>query len=591
MLLTLFLTCFVSLAAATVLLLAFGDRLRVANRFLGLAVGVVLAVGAGEAAARLWRLDPMPVLAAEALLVVVAALVVAARPLWNPVGQVFLASFAAAALAYLAFAADVTFAGGLSPAGVAASALLLVLEASALLLSGSFAFESCDVLCRVRWARPQPRFDPDYRPKVSLHVPAYNEPPDMLIETIRSLDRLDYPNYEIVVLDHNTRDPAVWQPVARWSEPRRRVRFVHVEHLPGYKSGALNLALRLYTDPAAELVGRQAAGGRDADRIRRLHRHRAPPGPGPAGAVGRGGPPGGGGRGRRAGGVLAARALVHRLPHPRHCGAGPAGRPDGGPARRWEPQHTDAGDRCSRDRAAGVGVQRPGRLAGAQPRRPGALATEQAALRRVATLVARGVSPDALSARVAEEVGPLLGADMTTIVRFGPGDRAELVAAAGETTDLLPVGTTWDLTGRGRSPRCGRPAARPGSTGSSRPPAPPAISRVEPASAPRSPARSSSRDAAGGAMVVLSRTERLPPGTEGRMADFTELVAVAVADAEARAQLRRIAEEQSALRRVATLVAQAGSPSLVFGAVTREVGLPDPGRRAPVGGDRGLDQS
>ena len=61
MLLTLFLTCFVSLAAATVLLLALGDRVRVANRFLGLAVGLALAVGAGEASARLWRLDPMPV--------------------------------------------------------------------------------------------------------------------------------------------------------------------------------------------------------------------------------------------------------------------------------------------------------------------------------------------------------------------------------------------------------------------------------------------------------------------------------------------------------------------------------------------------
>jgi hypothetical protein len=46
----------------------------------------------------------------------------------------------------------------------------------------------------------------------------------MLIETIRSLDRLDYPNYEIVVVDNNTRDPAVWQPVARWCAPRRRVR-------------------------------------------------------------------------------------------------------------------------------------------------------------------------------------------------------------------------------------------------------------------------------------------------------------------------------------------------------------------------------
>jgi Glycosyltransferase like family 2 len=254
-LLSLFLVCFVALAAATVLLLAFGDRVRVANRALGLGAGIVLAVGAGEAATRLWRLEPRPVLAAEAVLVVVAAVVVAARPLWNPVGQVFLASFAAAGLAYLAFAADVTFAGGLSPAGVAASALLLVLEASALVLSGSFAFESCDVLCRVRWSRPRPRFDPTYLPKVSLHVPAYNEPPDMLIETIRSLDRLDYPNYEVLVLDNNTRDPAVWEPVARWSSPRRRVRFVHVDHLPGYKSGALNLALRAYTDPAAELVG------------------------------------------------------------------------------------------------------------------------------------------------------------------------------------------------------------------------------------------------------------------------------------------------------------------------------------------------
>jgi len=75
-----------------------------------------------------------------------------------------------------------------------------------------------------------------------------------------------------------------------------------------------------------------------------------------------------------------------------------------------------------------------------------------------------------------------------------------------------------------------------------------------------------------GAMVVSSRAEPLPSGTEGRIADFTELVAVAIANAEARTELRRMVEEQSALRRVATLVAQAGSPSVVFEAVTREVG-------------------
>jgi hypothetical protein len=81
--LALFLTCFVSLVVATALLLLLGDRVRL------------------------------------------AAVVSLARPLWNPVGQVFFASFVAAALAYLAFAATVTFAGGLSPLGIAASALLL----------------------------------------------------------------------------------------------------------------------------------------------------------------------------------------------------------------------------------------------------------------------------------------------------------------------------------------------------------------------------------------------------------------------------------------------------------------------------------
>jgi glycosyltransferase involved in cell wall biosynthesis len=254
-LLALFLTCFVALVVATVLLLALGDRVRVASRTLGLVLGAALAVASGETAARLWHLDPSPVLAAEGLLVLLAAVVVIARPLWNPVGQVFFASLAAASLAYLAFAATVTLAGGLSPPGVAASALLLVLETAALVLSGSFAFESCDVLCRVRWSRPPPHFDPAYLPKVSLHVPAYNEPPDMLIETIQSLEQLDYPDLQIVVLDNNTTDPETWQPVARWCQGRERIRFVHVEDLPGFKSGALNLALREHTDPAAELVG------------------------------------------------------------------------------------------------------------------------------------------------------------------------------------------------------------------------------------------------------------------------------------------------------------------------------------------------
>jgi cellulose synthase/poly-beta-1,6-N-acetylglucosamine synthase-like glycosyltransferase len=253
--LSLFLTCFVSLVLGTVLLLTVGHRVRFASRLAGLALGVALAVAAGEIAARVWHLDPRPVLAAEVALAVLTLVVAAARPQWNPVGQAFFASFAAAALAYLAFAAVVTFASGLPLLGTVASAFLLLLETAALVLSGSFTFEGCDVLCRARWTRPRPAYDPAYLPRVSLHVAAYNEPPDMLIETIQSLERLDYPDFEIVVIDNNTKDPSIWQPVQQWCAGRPRVRFAHADPLPGFKAGALNLALRECTDPAAELIG------------------------------------------------------------------------------------------------------------------------------------------------------------------------------------------------------------------------------------------------------------------------------------------------------------------------------------------------
>ena len=74
-----------------------------------------------------------------------------------------------------------------------------------------------------------------------------------------------------------------------------------------------------------------------------------------------------------------------------------------------------------------------------------------------------------------------------------------------------------------------------------------------------------------GAMLALTRDAPLPPDTEPRIGQFTELMATAIANAEARAQVTRLAEEQAALRRVATLVAQAARPAAVFDAVTAEV--------------------
>jgi len=92
------------------------------------------------------------------------------------------------------------------------------------------------------------------QPKVSIHVPAYNEPPAMLIETLDALARLDYPDYEVLVIDNNTRDEAVWRPVeAHCAALGARFRFFHVAPLAGFKAGALNYALDR-TAPDAAIV-------------------------------------------------------------------------------------------------------------------------------------------------------------------------------------------------------------------------------------------------------------------------------------------------------------------------------------------------
>jgi len=254
-LLGLLLTSSVALILTTALLLGLGHRVHRSSRAAGAVLGLVVVVGAGEVAARVWLLPTTYVVVGEILLAVLTVVVVIVRPVWNPIGQVFYGAFLASAVSYLAFAVSSTLAPGLSPVARLASLLVLVLELAALLLSGSFAFESCDSVCRTRPSRPDPAFDPAYQPMVSLHLATYNEPPDMLIETIRSLEAIDYPNFEIVIVDNNTKDPDVWRPVEDYCKDRPRVTFVHVDPWPGFKSGALNLALARHTDPKAEIIG------------------------------------------------------------------------------------------------------------------------------------------------------------------------------------------------------------------------------------------------------------------------------------------------------------------------------------------------
>ena len=117
--------------------------------------------------------------------------------------------------------------------------------------------EGWEPLLRRRWRRTgKPPFHgrSARSPMVSVHVPCHAEPPEIVIGTLERLARLDYPNFEVLVIDNNTADPALWWPVAAHCERLgSRFRFLHVEGITGAKAGALNWALP-YTCPRAELI-------------------------------------------------------------------------------------------------------------------------------------------------------------------------------------------------------------------------------------------------------------------------------------------------------------------------------------------------
>jgi len=122
------------------------------------------------------------------------------------------------------------------------------------------------ILTHRHWRRPtqpMPRHDHGHdrtkAPRVSIHVPAYAEPPAMLNEVLDRLARLDYPDYEVLVCDNNTADEGLWRPVeahcARLNAKagEERFRFFHVAPLDGAKAGALNWLLDRM-DKTAELI-------------------------------------------------------------------------------------------------------------------------------------------------------------------------------------------------------------------------------------------------------------------------------------------------------------------------------------------------
>jgi exo-beta-1,3-glucanase (GH17 family)/cellulose synthase/poly-beta-1,6-N-acetylglucosamine synthase-like glycosyltransferase len=95
----------------------------------------------------------------------------------------------------------------------------------------------------------------DHTPKVSIHIPAYREPPEMLKQTLDAVARLDYPNFECVLVINNTPDPALWRPIEEHCGLLgERFKFVRADDLQGFKAGALRLAM-VHTAADAEVIG------------------------------------------------------------------------------------------------------------------------------------------------------------------------------------------------------------------------------------------------------------------------------------------------------------------------------------------------
>ena len=201
------------------------------------------------------------------------------------------------------------------------------------------------------------------------------------------------------------------------------------------------------------------------------------------------------------------------------------------------------------------------------------LAEEQAALRRVATLVAGASSPEEVMAAVAEEVGRLLDADLSTVNRYEEnGDRVVLASWTSLEENVVPTGTRGTMAGRNVATMVfeTRQPARTSHHGPDLGPTALAVLAARMRCSIGVPIVVDGR--LWGAMCVGSMRYEFPRDAEVRLADFTELVETAIANAEARMELRFYADEQVALRRVATRVADGAGADEVFAVVCAEIG-------------------
>jgi signal transduction histidine kinase len=232
----------------------------------------------------------------------------------------------------------------------------------------------------------------------------------------------------------------------------------------------------------------------------------------------------------------------------------------------------DTGAGMDRAADAGAGHDPPDRARLRQ------LAEEQAALRRVATLVAGGARPAEVFTAVADELGHLIGAEATFVARVDqpPGEGGELegyttvLASYGRVSGEVPVGFRMTLQPgmvTTAALRTGLPARINGER-LAQGPFGVIVGKLGMRAAVATPIVVGGRH--WGVTVAATSREDFPAGTESRMADFMELAAMAIANAQGEQELRELADTQAAVRRLATLVARGEPPEAVFAAATRE---------------------
>ncbi len=248
-----------ALAAALLALIGLGafiavGRSRAAKWPIGLPLLVLVtgaaAVTVGNTLGDTASIGPIFVI----LIVAAVTLDILLRTLHWP-ARLFFATLVLATVAFAGVLLTVTFTTNSPALGLGLSVVLVVLEMGALALTLAFAYEITDALGRDRPAAPTLLTSGTYRPRVCLQVPAYNEPPDLLRQTLEALSALDYPEFMVQVIVNNTTDPGLWMPVEE--DCRRlgpRFRFINLPSWPGFKAGALNEATRRL-DPDIEIVG------------------------------------------------------------------------------------------------------------------------------------------------------------------------------------------------------------------------------------------------------------------------------------------------------------------------------------------------